>query len=223
MLPAVRRNVRRALNKRFGVRRWVKHSRAKWNPGTSLSISGVGSSITSVFNLENLYDGLAIGGGIIGALALPRIVDRFVPAGIKSKLPLGISLSTGWFSYVASAASAGLLGYVAGWAFGRRYGEKVFWGGIGATLAKLVLDKIGIIRDFTGVGMSAYDTSVQKLIEREVAAELGAGGAMSAYVSPADIAGATPLNEYLTPDQALSAGSLGEVAEEFSEGEDFDA
>lgn len=219
MLPAVRHNIRRALNKKFGARRWVKHSRAKWNPSTSLSVGGLGSSITSVFTLENLYDGLAIGGGIIGALALPRIVEKVIPAGIKDKLPLGMSLSTGWFSYIASAASAGLLGYLAGWAFGRRYGEKVFWGGVGATIAKLVLDYVTPIKAFTGVGLSAYDTGLQKVIEQEVARELASGGGMSAYVTPQSIAMAQPLGDYVSPEMALTAPSLGE----FNETEDFDA
>jgi len=221
MVKYSRHNVRRALNKVHGVRRWVKHSRAKWNPGMALSVGAVGSSITSVFKLENLYDGLAIGGGIIGALALPRLLDKVVPEGIKSKLPLGISLTSGWFSYVASAGSAGLLGYLAGVAFGRRYGEKVFWGGIGATLAKLVLDYVGPIRTLTGVQLSAYDNSLARAIEQEVAAELRAGGGMSAYVSPGDLSMARPLGDYASPEDIMGARALGGT-DEFGEGDDFE-
>lgn len=222
MIHRARRNIRKALDKKFGVRKWVKHSRAKWNPGTALSVGGVTKSVTSVFNLENLYDGLAVAGGIVGALALPRAIEKLIPVSITSRLPLGMSLSTGWFSYIASLASAGLLGYVSGWALGRRYGEKVFYGGLGATIAKIVLDLIPGVKGVTGVGLSAYNPSLQRAIERQVAAELGAGN-MSAYVSPRDIASAQALGEYLTPEQALTAGTLGEMAEEFSEGSDFDA
>lgn len=220
MVKYARHNVRRALNKKFGVRKWVKHSRAKWNPGMSLSVKAVGSSITDVFKLENLYDGLAIGGGIIGALALPRLIDRVIPEGIKSKLPLGISLTGGWFSYVASAGSAGLLGYLASMAFGRRYGEKVFWGGVGATLAKLVLDYVGPVRNLTGVQLSAYDNSLARAIEQEVAAELRGGG-MSAYVSPGDLSSARALGDYASPEDILGAKALGGV-DEFGEGDDFE-
>jgi hypothetical protein len=221
MVKYARHNVRRALNKKFGIRKWIKHSRAKWNPGQALSIGGAGSSITSVFRLENLYDGLAIGGGIIGALALPRLVDKVLPAGLKSKLPFGISLTTGWFSYVASAGSAGLLGYLAGVAFGRRYGEKVFWGGIGATLAKVILDYVGPVRNITGVQLSAYDSGLAKAIEQEVAAELRAGGGMAAYVSPSDLASARPLGDYVSPEGILGAKALGGT-DEFGEGNDFE-
>ena len=217
MLPAVRRNIRRALNKKHGVRRWVKHSRAKWNPGVSLSVGGIGRSITDVFKLENVYDGLAIGGGIMGALAFPKMLDRVIPASITGRLPFGMSLSTGWFSYVAMAGSSGLLGYLAGAAFGRRYGEKVFWGGIGVTLAKVILDYVGPVRSFLGVGLGAYNPKLQRVIEQEVANELRAGGKMSGYVSPQDLANARSLGDYASPASMLRSQSLG-AADEFGSG-----
>jgi len=219
MTAYARRNIRRALNKKHGVRRWVKHSRAKWNPGTSLSIGGVSRSITDVFKLENVYDGLAIGGGIIGALALPRFIDRMIPTGITSKLPLGISLSNGWFSYIAMAGSSGLLGYAASAAFGRRYGEKVFWGGIGVTLAKVILDFVPPVRSYLGVGLGAYNPSLQRVIEQEVASELRAGGKMASYVSPTDLASAKALGDYVSPEEILRAQALG-ATDEFGESSD---
>jgi len=219
MLPAVRHNIRRALNKKYGVRKWTKHSRAKWNPVGALSLRGVSGSITSVFRLENVYDGLAIGGGIIGALALPGLISKLVPESIKSKLPF--SLTTGWASYLVNAASAGLLGYGVSLAFGRRYGEKVFLGGIGATMAKLLLERVPMIKSWTGVGLQGLgDYNLSRIIEEEVSKELAAGG-LHDYASPAGVLASRPLGDYASPAGVMKATALGEV-DEFGESGDFD-
>ena len=222
MLPAVRHNVRKALNKKFGIRSWVKHSRAKWNPGTALSLKAAGASIMDVFTMESVYDGLAIGGGIVGALALPGLINKALPASWTSKLPF--SLTSGWGGYAMNAVSAGLLGYVAGLAFGSKVGKQVFLGGIGATIAKLILDKVGFVKQSTGVTLSGYgDYNLQRMIEQEVASELRANqGMLGDYVSPAALAAAGALGDYATPGDLMSAGSLGEV-DEFDESNEFDA
>jgi len=222
MLPAVRKNVRKALNKRFGVRKWTKHSRAKWNPGVALSLGGVKQSITSVFRLENVYDGLAIGGGIVGALALPGVVQKLIPTTIAARLPF--SLTTGWMSYVANALSAGVLGYGVSVAFGRRYGEKVFLGGIGATMAKLLLDKVPLFKNWTGVTLQGLgDYNLQRVIEEEVARELRSGmTGLGAYATPGQVSSAYSLGDYASPSDVFSATALGN-ADEFGESEDFES
>jgi hypothetical protein len=180
--------------------------------------------VTQVFKLENLYDGLAIGGGMVSALGLPSIIDRFIPATIKTKLPF--SITSGWMGYVANAACAGLSGYLVGTFLGRKRGEQVFLGGIGATVAKLLLDKVPAFGKWTGVStFGQYNNDLQRVVEQEVAAELAAGG-MSAYATPSQMLTAPALGDYATPADMLQATSLGVYPGgegEFGEGTDFDA
>jgi len=208
-VKASRRNIRKALNRRHGKGRWTKYSTARWNPAGTLSVKGVSRSVMDVFKVKNLYDGLAIGGGIVGALGLPSIIDRFVPAAWKAKLP--VSLTGGWFGYVMNAASAGLAGYIAGLVFNKDVARKVFLGGIGATVAKIVLDRIPMVRSwFGGVSLSGFgDYGLQKAVEQEVLAELKAGGAMGAYVTPSQMMAAASLGDYATPGNIMDSVALG--------------
>ena len=203
------------------MRRWTKHSRAKWNPGAALSLRGLGRSVTDVFKVRNVYDGLAIGGGIVAALGLPTVVDGLIPLTWKSKLPF--RLTGGWFGYVMNAASAGVAGYLAGVIFNRSIGEKVFLGGIGATIAKVLLDNVPMLRGWTGnVTLSSYgDYNLQRVIENEVAAELRAGQGMSAYATPTQMLTAPSLGDYASPAGVMAASALGQYpggVEEFDSG-----
>ncbi len=180
-------------------------------------------SITDVFKVENVYDGLAIGGGIVGALGLPAMVSNWVPAAWKAKLPLGIKLTSGWFGYVMNAASAGLLGYLVSLLLkNKRRGQQVFLGGIGATMAKIILDNLPMVRGWVGgVSLNSYgDYNLQRMVDEEVAAELGD------YATPGAVMAATALGDYATPTGVMEAVSLGAYpggSGEFEENGDFDA
>jgi hypothetical protein len=205
MLRKSRRNVRKALNKRFGARKWRKHSRAKWNP--ALSLSGLSSSVGSVFSMEALYDGLAIGAGVVGALALPGLVQRILPASISAK----VNLTSGWTGYLANAVSAGLLGWAAGMVINQSVGRKVLLGGLGATVAKIALERIPGLAGKTGVALAGMGASpeLSNLLAQEVASEMQSRGAMGAYLTPSQVAGAEQLGDYVTPNQVAQAESLG--------------
>jgi len=208
-LRARRRNVRKALNKRYGVRKWTKHSRAKWNPGTALSLKGVTRSMTQAFSLEMLKDGAAVAGGIVGALALPALVQNVMPSAIRSR----ISLTSGWSGYVANFVSAGLVGYVAGLALGQSRGRLVLYGGLGAAMGKLLLDKVPGLSARTGVTLGG-SSELDKLVEQEIAAQLATGGAgMGAYMSPGSAMKATALGDYVGPANVATAAALGSFPE----------
>lgn len=214
-LRARRRNIRKALNRRHGIRKWHKWSRAKWNPGFALSLGGVTRSITGVFSVEMLKDGLAIAGGIVGTLALPSLLQRVLPSAITSR----VSLTTGWSGHIANFASAGLVGYAAGLVLGGNVGRKVLYGGMGAAVAKLLLDKVPGLSARTGVTLSG-NAELDKLIEQEIAAELATGGSgVGAYMTPGTAVAALPLGDYVGPRDALNAAALGES--EFDNGEEF--
>jgi hypothetical protein len=206
-LRAARRNIRKALNRRFGVRKWKKHSRARWNP--ALSLGGVASSVTSVFSMEALYDGLAIGAGVIGALALPGLIQKALPASISEK----VNLTSGWTGYLANAISAGILGWAASAAINPNIGRKVLLGGLGATVARIALEKIPFLAGKTGVGFAmagmGANPELSNLIAQEVASEMQSRGAMGAYLTPSQVVGAEQLGDYATPVQVANADSLG--------------
>lgn len=203
-IRARRRNIRKALNKRFGARRWHKWSTAKWNPGFALSLGGVTRSITGVFSVGMLQDGLAIAGGIVGTLALPSLLQRLLPSALTSK----VSLTTGWTGHLASFASAGLVGYAAGLVMGGNVGRKVLYGGLGAAVARLLLDKVPGLSARTGVTLSG-NAELDKLIEQEIAAELRSGGGVGAYVTPGSAVAALPLGDYVGPRNVVSSAALG--------------
>jgi len=211
-LKASRRNIRQALNTRWPKRRrksgrkgWRKHSRAKWNP--ALSLTGLSSSVGSVFSMEALYDGLAIGAGVVGALALPGLVQRLLPASISSK----VNLTSGWTGYVANAVSAGLLGWAAGMVINKNVGRKVLLGGLGATVAKIALERIPGLSGRTGVALGSMGANpeLSNLLAQEVASEMQNRGAMGAYLTPSQVVGAEQLGDYATPNQVANADSLG--------------
>lgn len=210
-IRARRRNIRKALNKRYGARRWRKWSTAKWNPGFALSLGGATRAITGAFSVENLKDGLAIAGGIVGTLALPAVLQRVLPSAISSR----VSLTSGWSGHVANFCSAGLLGYGVGLVMGGSVGRKVFYGGLGAAMAKLLLDKVPGLSSRTGVTLGG-NAELDKLIEQEIAAELAAGGGsgVGAYITPGSTVAALPLGDYVGPAGVVRAEALGEFAEE---------
>jgi len=216
-LRARRRNIRKALNKRYGVRRWKKHSTAKWNPGTALSLGGFARSVKQTFSVEMLKDGAAIAGGIVGALALPGILQRFLPTAITSR----VSLTTGWTGYIANFASAGIVGYLAGVALGQNVGRKVLYGGLGAAMAKLLLDKVPGLSSRTGVTLGG-NSELDRLVEQEIAAELATGANMGAYLAPGQALTAQALGAYVGPENVAAATNLGGVTRypEFGEFED---
>lgn len=208
-IRARRRNIRKALNKRYGKRRWHKWSHAKWNPGTALSIGGLTRSMTSVFSISHLKDGLAIAGGIVGTLALPAVLQKLLPSAVTSR----VSLTSGWGGHIANFASAGLLGYATGLFLGRNVGSKVFYGGLGAAMAKLLLDKVPQLSARTGVTLGG-NAELDKLIEAEIRAELASGGGVGAYVTPGSAVAALPLGDYVGPASVVRSESLGEFDNE---------
>jgi len=161
--------------------------------------------MAGVFSMAMLQDGLAVAGGIVGALALPAIVQRMLPVAITSK----VNLLSGWSGHAANFASAGLVGYGAGLVFGRSVGQKVLYGGIGASVAKLLLERIPGLSARTGVTLSG-NSELDKLIEQEIAAELAAGTGLGAYMTPGSSAAALPLGDYVGPRDVVQAQALGD-------------
>lgn len=202
---ARRRNIRKALNKRYG-RKWTKHSRAKWNPGTSLSLGGFSRSMSQAFSLNMLKDGLSVAGGMVGALALPAVVQRILPSAVTSR----VSLVSGWTGYIANFASAGIVGYLAGLALGPSRGRLVLYGGLGGAMAKLLLDKVPMLSAKTGVTLSG-NSELDRLVEQEIAAQLATGSNMGAYLNPAQVGGAEQLGDYVTPGQVVRSEQLGGI------------
>jgi hypothetical protein len=215
---ARRRNIRKALNKRYGVRKWRKHSTAKWNPGTSLSLAGFTRSMTKTFSIEMLKDGVAIAGGIVGALSLPGLVQNILPTAIRSR----VSLTSGWTGYLANFAAAGIVGYLAGLAFGVTRGRQVLYGGLGAAMAKLLLDKVPLLSAKTGVTLGG-NSELDRLVEQEIAAELASGSDMGAYVGPSQVAQAAQLGDYVGPAQVAQSDSLGLYSTEYPEFGNWDS
>ena len=211
-----RRSIRRhgKGSKRMSLSIGKRRVSASWNP--ALTVGSVSRSIAAPFSLPMLKDGLAIAGGIIGTLALPAVIQNVLPASIRSR----VSLTTGWTGHAANFASAGLVGYVAGLALGREVGRKVLFGGIGAAVAKLLLDKVPLLRAKTGVTLSG-DSDLDRMVEQEIAAELASGGGMGGYLTPGGALAAGSLGDYVTVEDPSVAVGLGAAAE-FGE-DDFDA
>ena len=203
-VSARRKNIHKALNKRYGARRWTKHSSAKWNPGTALSIGGFSRAMTQTFSVEMLKDGLAIAGGIVGAMALPSVLQNILPRAITSR----VSLTTGWSGYIANFASAGIVGYLTSLALGNAIGRKVLYGGLGASMAKLLLDKIPGLSAKTGVTLGG-NSELDRLIEEEIASELATGSDMGAFLTPGQSVGAEGLGDYVSPGGVASSAALG--------------
>lgn len=166
-------------------------------------------SVTGVFNVEMLKDGLAVAGGIVGTLALPSLLQRVLPSVITAK----VSLTSGWGGHIANFASAGLVGYAAGLMLGGAVGRKVLYGGMGAAVAKLLLDKVPGLSARTGVTLSG-NAELDKLIEQEIAAELASGGGVGAYMTPGTAVASLPLGDYVGPRDVVGAGALGEFDNE---------